>query len=258
MEPWHLVMNEWSYIVIYHNILDDQNIKEKHCQFLYDTLSNHWNGNVTSWLHWYHPFLFSDMKNSYREQYLDISSWAWIGKHNFIHEWDVITQLGACMSDYVPHKTVSVITYPWRTAPSFNMLKHVSNANNIMTWHHGEIYIPVVTAAEKKVRTSYGIRWWIINETGAVSNNMACHPGGHYWNYYPGTISLNHQSPQLICRSGMRRWNLPWVPDISQDDVIKWKHFPRYWPFVRGIHWWIPRKKASDAELWCFFDLRLE
>ena len=23
---------------------------------------------------------------------------------------------------------------------------------------------------------------------------------------------------------------------LSQDDVIKWKHFPRYWPFVRGIH----------------------
>ena len=21
-------------------------------------------------------------------------------------------------------------------------------------------------------------------------------------------------------------------------DVIKWKHFPRYWPFVRGIHRW--------------------
>ena len=21
-----------------------------------------------------------------------------------------------------------------------------------------------------------------------------------------------------------------------QDDVIKWKHFPHYWPFVRGIH----------------------
>ena len=38
------------------------------------------------------------------------------------------------------------------------------------------------------------------------------------------------------------------------DDVIKWKHFPRYWPFVRGIHGsrWIPRTKASDAELWYF------
>ena len=23
---------------------------------------------------------------------------------------------------------------------------------------------------------------------------------------------------------------------VSHDDVIKWKHFPRYWPFVGGIH----------------------
>ena len=42
------------------------------------------------------------------------------------------------------------------------------------------------------------------------------------------------------------------------DDVIKRKHFPRYWPFVREIH----RSpvnfptKASDAELWFSFDLR--
>ena len=25
-------------------------------------------------------------------------------------------------------------------------------------------------------------------------------------------------------------------PIWHHDDVIKWKHFPRYWPFVRGIH----------------------
>ena len=25
-------------------------------------------------------------------------------------------------------------------------------------------------------------------------------------------------------------------PDLHHDDVIKWKRFPRYWPFVRGIH----------------------
>ena len=31
----------------------------------------------------------------------------------------------------------------------------------------------------------------------------------------------------------------------NHDDVIKWKNFPRYWPFVRGIHRWpvnSPRK----------------
>ena len=37
------------------------------------------------------------------------------------------------------------------------------------------------------------------------------------------------------------------------DDVIKWKNFTPYWPFVEftGLRW-IPRTKASDAELWCF------
>ena len=38
------------------------------------------------------------------------------------------------------------------------------------------------------------------------------------------------------------------------DDIIKWKHFRRYWSFVRGIgeftgHRWIPLTKASDAGL---------
>ena len=49
--------------------------------------------------------------------------------------------------------------------------------------------------------------------------------------------------------------NIPWpMPWLMHDDVMKWKHFPRNWPFVRGIHRsrWIPHTKASDAELWCF------
>ena len=43
------------------------------------------------------------------------------------------------------------------------------------------------------------------------------------------------------------------------DDVIKWKHFPRYCPLCGELtgHRWIPLTKASDAELWVFFDLRL-
>ena len=27
-----------------------------------------------------------------------------------------------------------------------------------------------------------------------------------------------------------------WQVGVTHDDVIKWKHFPRSWPFVRGIH----------------------
>ena len=44
------------------------------------------------------------------------------------------------------------------------------------------------------------------------------------------------------------KWCLPCIDGISyvnlhkqnvhlHDEVIKWKHFPRYWPFVRWIHW---------------------
>ena len=38
----------------------------------------------------------------------------------------------------------------------------------------------------------------------------------------------------LICWSNQQLQ--PHDSTHSHDDVIKWKHFPRYWPFVRGIH----------------------
>ena len=45
----------------------------------------------------------------------------------------------------------------------------------------------------------------------------------------------------------------------NHDDVIKWKHFPRYWPFVRGIHRsrWIPTQMPVTRSFNVFFDLRL-
>ena len=46
----------------------------------------------------------------------------------------------------------------------------------------------------------------------------------------------------------------------KHDDVIKWKHFPRYWPFVRGIHR-SPvdshHKRPVTQSFDVFFDLRL-
>ena len=42
-----------------------------------------------------------------------------------------------------------------------------------------------------------------------------------------------------------------WGTD-EHDDVIKWKHFPRNWPFVRGIHCDAPVTQSFVV----FFDLR--
>ena len=41
------------------------------------------------------------------------------------------------------------------------------------------------------------------------------------------------------------------------DDVIKWNHFSRSWPFVRGSHRWIPLTKPVTRSVDVFFDLRL-
>ena len=44
------------------------------------------------------------------------------------------------------------------------------------------------------------------------------------------------------------------------DDAIKWKHFVRYWPFVRGIHWSpvdSPHKRPVTQSFDIFFHVRL-
>ena len=45
----------------------------------------------------------------------------------------------------------------------------------------------------------------------------------------------------------------------AHDDVIKWKHFPRYWPFVREFtgHRWIPAQRPVTRSCDVFFDLRM-
>ena len=48
----------------------------------------------------------------------------------------------------------------------------------------------------------------------------------NYW-YICVEEQLPYIAPVLACLSGMS----------SHDDVIKWIHFPRYLPFVGGIHW---------------------
>ena len=48
--------------------------------------------------------------------------------------------------------------------------------------------------------------------------------------------------------------------NACHDDVIKWNHFPRYWPFAQEIHRsrWIPRTQRPVTRSFdVFFDLRL-
>ena len=65
------------------------------------------------------------------------------------------------------------------------------------------------------------------------------------WGFVVSNFITNAQATVLCNRFENNTFNI-------HDDVIKQKHFPRYWPFVWGMHRWFPTTKASDAELWCF------
>ena len=50
------------------------------------------------------------------------------------------------------------------------------------------------------------------------------------------TVPVNSDIYMALSRI-LQCHNIHSIQDLcSHDNVIKWKHFPRYWPFVRGIH----------------------
>ena len=71
---------------------------------------------------------------------------------------------------------------------------------------------------------------------------VACSCMKSFWNTHDQFIDTS----LFLCSysNSWERWVIDW--NITQlfvvtypsnhDDVIKWKHFPRFWPFVWGIH----------------------
>ena len=56
--------------------------------------------------------------------------------------------------------------------------------------------------------------------------------------YGPTGISTGRSKNdrKILAYVGWLRLLMRCVCQANHDDVIKWKHVPRYWPFVRGIH----------------------
>ena len=73
---------------------------------------------------------------------------------------------------------------------------------------------------------------------------------------------VRHRDSSLVSERAIlinkRHWLLIWDHQ-HHDSVIKWKHFPRYWPFVRGIHrpGDFPSQRTVTRRFNVFFDLRL-
>ena len=98
------------------------------------------------------------------------------------------------------------------------------------------------------------------NHTFSLKKTHLIMSSGKWWLFCLG-LNVLMVAPRVCCRYHIDHHKNSYnhiTAVCYHNDVIKWKHFPRYWPFIRGIHRsrWIPHTKASDAELWCLFDLR--
>ena len=108
----------------------------------------------------------------------------------------------------------------------------------------------------------------------AIRKLKVCRPADIFPALFPTCVQLfNNWRVGMVVTVGLASADLqpPWWrgPVGSHDDFIKWKPFPRYWPFVcvcvcvcvwggggggGGVtsDRWIRLTKASDAEFWCF------
>ena len=101
-----------------------------------------------------------------------------------------------------------------------------------------------------------------------IYTNPKTHPVKLLWGYI--TLHTRHfyrmtrvirtygESSKNNPGNGRTRYTIESIPPVLmtqriwprvEHDVIKWKHFPCYWPFVRGIHRW-PVNSPNKGQ-WC-------
>ena len=88
-----------------------------------------------------------------------------------------------------------------------------------------------------------GIKWTISNGTQLIR--------------WPEVKVLNLQDEHMEARTKRPPTFWRHCFECIHDDVIKWKHFPPYWPFVRGIHGEFPEQRPVTGSFDVFFDLCL-
>ena len=91
------------------------------------------------------------------------------------------------------------------------------------------------TSGERHDVSNYGQIVCLFNRVFSISDHNFGFNASHHW---PTGVLGQHVDmifgyPPLC--SGNTLWRRP-LCNMFHDDVIKWKHFPRNWPFVRGIH----------------------
>ena len=126
------------------------------------------------------------------------------------------------VSNHMPNNVRDWITY---TFPSYTV--DVENHLILACHMHGDKYIHPTLYNACNYLSILGLKFTNVRKRGPrkslwlVMLSSAIYFALYIYIYT--LIPLDYNAP-----GDKQAWN--------QDDVIKWKHFPRYWPFVSGIH----------------------
>ena len=107
----------------------------------------------------------------------------------------------------------------YRSYNSICTQRHIFSSNCDINFFLGSMPNAYFLAVCHPRFTWYKISYWLI------SSNNAKYFDIYYKLLSMFMISMNKNTEILIFKT-----------IVFHDDVIKWKHFPRNWPFVRGIH----------------------
>ena len=108
--------------------------------------------------------------------------------------------------------------YLWNIARFYGMVPGVVQ-NCVRSTHHSSWPQSVDNSGVKQRVALY--------VTHTIPRSFSCYR--HFCEESPPVASNSRHKGPVSRMSAI--WNA-----VIHGDVIKWKHFPRYWPFVRGIH----------------------
>ena len=86
--------------------------------------------------------------------------------------------------------------------------------------------------------------WTLLSGLWFMKNLSICPWNTQHWKRLAGSRNIQVKRDDLLfwsnnaCRTSNKGdiYRIPVLHFSTHDDVIKWKHIPRYWPFVWGIH----------------------
>ena len=124
-------------------------------------------------------------------------------------------------------------------APVFNWYTRCVNGTILFINSHNHIVILYGLLCDKSIGVEIMVWHWIDNEAISVLNSLFPIRGtrlkitNQLINHIAAVVGI----PFCTKRTWLSNsYSVVEDRDADHDDVIKWKHFPRYWPIVWGIH----------------------